>query len=81
MKQPINRLVMLRARGFFGPLFQKTAPGRFVKSVGNYVGGPIVPVPDGCGFLVQPEVPGDPVSFWVLLESGTGYACLEPQPE
>jgi len=38
MKQPINRLVMMRARGFFGPMFQQTAPGRFVKSVGNYVG-------------------------------------------
>ena len=37
MKQPINRLVMLRTRGFFGPLFQKTAPGRFVKSAGNYI--------------------------------------------
>lgn len=28
---------MMRARGFFGPLFQQTAPGRFVKSVGNYI--------------------------------------------
>ena len=39
MKQPINRLVMLRTRGFFGPLFQKTASGRFIKSVGSGAGG------------------------------------------
>ena len=56
MKQPINRLVMLRTRGFFGPLFQKTASGRFVKAMGNR--DMWVPTP---GFEPLLEVGGDPL--------------------
>jgi hypothetical protein len=62
MKQPVNRLVMMRAKGFFGPLFQKTAPGRFVKSAGG--AGTTEPnYGEGAALLLETE-------DFLLLESG-----------
>lgn len=38
LRQPMNRLVMLRARGVVGPMFQRarTKAPRLVHSAGNY---------------------------------------------
>lgn len=33
---PVNRLLMMRAKGINGPFFQHTTPGTCVKSAGNY---------------------------------------------
>jgi hypothetical protein len=45
VKQPINRLLMMRARGLNGPVFQRVGVRTLARSAGNYVGtvgsGPI----------------------------------------
>lgn len=36
--RPVNRLVMLRARGLSGPFFQNVGGGRHVHTAGNFIG-------------------------------------------
>jgi hypothetical protein len=47
MKQRVNRLVMLRARGLSGPFFQNVGGGRHVHTAGAYLSGVgSMPAPD-----------------------------------
>jgi hypothetical protein len=46
MKQPINRLLMLRARGLGGPVFQRVGSNLFAHSSGAAIAGQAVVTPD-----------------------------------
>ena len=66
VNRPINRLLMLRVRGFTGPLFQRISPRVQAHSAGNYIavaGFQPLEVSDGGGGYVALEVSDDGGSY------------------
>ena len=62
MKQPINRLLMLKKPGLSGPLFQRVAARTHVASMGNFYGsgGTNAPANPTLGFTIW----DDGETFW-----------------
>ena len=60
MKQPINRILMLRTRGFAGPLFQKVGNGLFMHSSGAAISAKTVTPAPNLGFTMW----DDGETFW-----------------
>jgi hypothetical protein len=60
---------MMRTRGFFGPLFQKTAPGHFFKSAGNYIAI--------SGFQPFLVLDGETFVTFEVLDGSGGYVSFD----